>query len=545
MEVRLNVRQLLAGAALLSAAFLSVLLLPVPAAVELWVSDLGQLLAAAAAAAGCAVAALRSDGHRRRAWWWLTAATAAWAVGQAAWSWYELVLDQPAPFPSLADLGFLGFTVASTVGLVVWLGSQSHLIAARGRDLLDGAIIAVALLLLSWVTTLGTVVFAPGFSTADLLLSLAYPLGDLVLATLVLLALARGTSSERTTLAILTLGLGGLALSDSVYVYLTSTKQYSSADLVTSGWVIGFLLVAVAGLGVCARTPAGAHAPHQAPERVAAKPALLQLCLPYVPVLAASVMLAVSLRDASITNRGVDLLLGVVLVVLVLARQFVAVLDTTRLMSELRVVRDQLEHQALHDALTGLANRVLFADRLDRALLHPGANVSVLYCDLDDFKNVNDGLGHATGDELLKLVAQRLLECTRVTDTVARLGGDEFAILLEDADDAVQVAERVVTALKAPVELFGQPVSTSVSIGIAHHRDTVAMLHPEHRRETDSGPLRGTAAQASAADARREATAALLLRQADTAMYAAKGGGKGRAVLSQPARPAVALEEPA
>jgi diguanylate cyclase (GGDEF)-like protein len=529
----------------LSAVFLTVLLLPVPAVVELWVSDLGQLLAAAAAAVGCGLAATRSHGHRRRAWWWMAVGTGAWAAGQAAWSYYELVLGEEVPFPSVADIGFLSFTLAATAGLVVWLGSQGHQIVARGRDLLDGAIIAVALLLISWITTLGTVVADNTVSGTNLALSLAYPVGDLVLATLALLALARGAGSERATLVVLTMGIGGLALSDSAYVYLTSTGDYSSAHLVTGGWVVGFLLVAAAGLGV-RRTPASdAHAPRRATEHVVLKPSLLQLCLPYLPVVAASVMLFVSMLDSR-DDRGVHLLLGLVLVVLVLARQFLSILDTTRLMSELGVVRDQLEHQALHDALTGLANRVLFRDRLDRALLHPDANVSVLYCDLDDFKLVNDGLGHAAGDELLQLVAARLLECTRVTDTVARLGGDEFAILLEDADDALQVADRVVASLRTPVELHGRQVHTSISVGIAHHRDTAAAEHPEHRRETDVGSRpRVPAAEGVAADTRRQATAALLLRHADTAMYAAKGGGKGRAVLSEPGRPVLTLEEPA
>ena len=106
------------------------------------------------------------------------------------------------------------------------------------------------------------------------------------------------------------------------------------------------------------------------------------------------------------------------------------------------------------------------------------------------------------------------------------------------------MADRVLAALRAPVEVHGRLVRTSVSVGIAHHRGT-AMAHPEHRRETDTGGRTATAAEASAATTRREAVAALLLRHADTAMYAAKGSGKGRAVLSGPNGPALVLEEPA
>ena len=151
------------------------------------------------------------------------------------------------PFPSAADLGFLGFPLVAAVGLVMWLGTQNDQLVARGRDILDGALVGGSLLAVSWVTTLGSVV-AEGGDPVPLALSLAYPLGDLILAALVLLALARATGAERTTLVVLALGLGGLALSDSAYVYLVSIGAYSSADLISSGWVIGFLLVGVAGL---------------------------------------------------------------------------------------------------------------------------------------------------------------------------------------------------------------------------------------------------------------------------------------------------------
>jgi diguanylate cyclase len=229
----------------------------------------------------------------------------------------------------------------------------------------------------------------------------------------------------------------------------------------------------------------------------------------------------------------VDLVLGVGLVVLVLSRQFLAMADNQRLLGALAVARDQLEHQALHDALTGLANRVLFADRLDRALLQPAANVSVLFCDLDDFKLVNDEMGHEAGDALLVLIAERLRSCVRITDTVARLGGDEFAILLEDADDATLVADRVVQCVRQDVQLAGQRVVTSISVGMAHHHGATAAVHPEHRRDVVSGRrTRVLTAESMAAAAERDSTAALLLRHADTAMYAAKGAGKSRVVQS-------------
>jgi hypothetical protein len=140
-------------ATLLGAVFVGVLRVPgVSDLAILLVSNGGQLLAAALAALGCAVAARRMTEHRRTAWCWLSAGCGSWAAGQAMWSYYEVVLDREVPFPSLADVGFVGFPLLAAVGLVIWLGTQSDQMAARGRDLMDGAIIAVSLLVLSWVT---------------------------------------------------------------------------------------------------------------------------------------------------------------------------------------------------------------------------------------------------------------------------------------------------------------------------------------------------------------------------------------------------------
>jgi len=145
----------------------------------------------------------------------------------------------------------------------------------------------------------------------------------------------------------------------------------------------------------------------------------------------------------------------------------------TRDVSERRTLQSQLAHQAFHDELTRLANRALFLNRIGHTVArvprgrHPSA---VLFLDLDDFKKVNDSLGHAVGDELLVAAASRLTTCVRPGDTIARLGGDEFAVLLEDADsmaDVVVVAERISAAVSAPFHLAGRDVFVGVSVGIA------------------------------------------------------------------------------
>ncbi len=176
-----------------------------------------------------------------------------------------------------------------------------------------------------------------------------------------------------------------------------------------------------------------------------------------------------------------------------------------------KVAESRLLHDAFHDGLTGLPNRALFLDRLGvaRARAQAGAArrhqapFAVLFLDLDRFKVVNDGLGHATGDALLVEVARRLKECVRPGDTVARLGGDEFTVLLEDVADAEAsgvVAERIQRAVEQPLSLGGAEVFTTVSAGIAF-----------------GDPSYGTSED--------------ILRDADTALYRAKAQGKGQWVL--------------
>src|SRR5581483_164724 len=128
---------------------------------------------------------------------------------------------------------------------------------------------------------------------------------------------------------------------------------------------------------------------------------------------------------------------------------------------------------AIHDPLTGLPNRVLFMDRLNMALTRAarhGGRVAVSFLDLDRFKLVNDGLGHAAGDDLLQAVAVRLGAAVRSQDTVARFGGDEFTVLCEDLaseDEAIMVARRILEELQRPFALDGSPVFVTASVGVA------------------------------------------------------------------------------
>jgi diguanylate cyclase (GGDEF)-like protein len=155
---------------------------------------------------------------------------------------------------------------------------------------------------------------------------------------------------------------------------------------------------------------------------------------------------------------------------------------------------ETVRHQATHDALTGLPNRVLFVERLEGALalLSEGDSVGVLFCDLDRFKAVNDSLGHAAGDELLRQVAARLGGSVRPQDTVGRLSGDEFAVLLPGlagADDAAALAARVTACFAEPFRLEGEQVWMGTSVGIAVRTGPGGTVK-ELLREADTGMYR-------------------------------------------------------
>jgi diguanylate cyclase (GGDEF)-like protein len=172
--------------------------------------------------------------------------------------------------------------------------------------------------------------------------------------------------------------------------------------------------------------------------------------------------------------------------------------------TERKTAEARLSHQALHDPLTGLPNRTLFADRMliARARLRRGGSLAVLFLDLDDFKAVNDRLGHESGDHVLTEISGRLSSVLRPSDTIARLGGDEFAVLCDGVDErgATAIAERLAGALRRPLRISGGELSMTASTGIVVTGD------PD--RDGDS-----------------------LLREADAAMYVAKRSGGARYIV--------------
>jgi diguanylate cyclase (GGDEF)-like protein len=415
------------------------------------------------------------QGRMRLAWLSMGIGLLGWGLGEVIWMYYEVHLRE-VPFPSIADAGYLVLPVGACLALVLVPvdGTQS-----RGRLFLDGIIVAASLFLVSWVIILRPLYLADTPDRLGLVISLAYPISDIILLTVAGVVLVRTSSDHRLPLTLLTAGVACFAFSDSGFAYLSAGHRYASGNIIDIGWAAGLLLIAVA-----------AAAGRESVERqrdAFVLPGWASVWLPYAPLLAAAFVVAAQPVPV-LRTRPVIIAAGV-LAVAVLARQFLAVRENRRLVA---TVADQ----AMHDPLTGLANRALFNERLGHAMQlrqREGLPLSVVSIDLNDFKLVNDNLGHLVGDDLLIGVGRRLRNCVRGSGTVARLGGDEFSLLVDGgAEAAERVGNRVVNAFEEPFQLSGHELLMRPSIGLA------------------------------VADSDEPLAAEELLRRADTAMYSAK-----------------------
>jgi diguanylate cyclase (GGDEF)-like protein len=445
------------------------------------VDDIGSLIGILFAA-GCAGWAARSArGRIRRGWLAMTAGLLGWAVGEAIWGFYEVGLRyQQAPYPSVADAFYLLYPLGAAVAVVFLSTGNSG--RSRIRLILDGLIVAASLFLVAWVTVIESVFHAGGDSRLALAVSLAYPLTDVVIITI---AWASAVVAYRPSTGLLLAGLIIIAVSDSVFSAMTAVNDYFTGSLLDLGWLAGCGLLGLAALrsiGEPLREETSVGIPRQA-----------RLWLPYLPLMLATVVaLTKTLPEINSIPLAASVLL---LVIAVLGRQFAALAENQRLLSD-------IGRLAFTDQLTGVANRALFLDRLDQAVMRQRREpltLTVLCLDLDGFKAVNDELGHPAGDELLIRVAERLSASVRSTDTVARLGGDEFALLIEGpVEDTVVAAERILDSFAEPIVVDRVALAVRPSIGL-----TLA---------TAGMP---------------KTTVNSLVRQADLAMYAAKRDGGG------------------
>ena len=440
-----------------------------------------------------AVVAILYGVHRHRPpralpWLLIAASQLLFVTGDALWTVLELMGE--SPFPSIADVAYLlGYPV-----LVVAFTAAIRL-RVRGGDrsgLLDGSILSAAAGLVGWV-----VLVRPVLDAADdpisLLVTAAYPLGDLmVLGVAIGLLATPGARTPSFVLLISSIVL--LFVADAAYAFQVASGTYVDGGLLDTLWLASYVTISAGALHGSMRDVAAPH-----PVSVAWLSRLRLSLLAIAMLTGPLLILVVNFRwesDVPILALG-----SAFLSVLVLVRLATVVRALARDNAARITLEGELSYRASHDPLTGLPNRRRFIERLEGVLTLPERRpLSVLFLDLDDFKTVNDSLGHAAGDALLVSVATRLQRNLREEDLAARLGGDEFGIILDgkEAPAAARVAERLLAALDEPVEVDGRQVTARASIGIVD----------------------GSAAGA---------TTAQLLANADIAMYEAKDDGKGRA----------------
>ena len=423
----------------------------------------------------------------RSSWRLLALASVAYLAGDISQTVYELAGRKP--YPSVGDVMYLSLYPLLLFGLLRF-PSARRTAAERVRLLLDLAIVAIGGSAVVIYVVLGPTAVQSGSNALQTTFSIAYPVGDMVLLVgLATLLLGRPLPSSRLALRLLAVGLAFFVVADLVYGYITLHSTYRGGDPVDTLWMVAIAFLAVAGA-----------AQHPVDRAEDIPPVAQQQHLSRVPYFAVAVgfgLLLVTQRHDTLFPDQILTISAVLLATLVSVRQFMAQRD-------LLSTQGQLSHQSLHDALTGLPNRVLVFDRAEHLLARARRRqtpAAALYVDLDGFKGVNDTFGHPAGDELLQIVAQRLLSVAREGDTVGRLGGDEFILLLEDSSmDAGPelVAERLLNVLRQPIELHSagdRPQAISASVGVASCTD-------------------GTAEE--------------LIRDADFALYEAKRAGKDR-----------------
>jgi diguanylate cyclase len=422
--------------------------------------------------AGCTIlCAWRAIARRPGRWGWgaLACGLLLFTAGSVLWTtWVQYFT--PVPYPSIADACFLAFFFLAFLGIGLLVRET---VPKTSRTIwVDGLIAALGVAALEATLVIGPIAHGNTGDFGTVATNIAYPIGDLVLVTMVVAVFAvRGWRPGRLWWT-LGAGLVVFAAADSVYVLRVTSGTYVTGTPLDSLWLIGaFLMVFAAwqSMGADIRT-----LPKLQPSNI-------------VPVLFFLSSLGIVVYATTHPVLPLGIMLATATLVVAIARSAYA-------FRQLRALAES-SREARTDDLTGLPNRRLFFERLAACFeANPTTyRLAVLMVDLDRFKEINDSLGHQIGDDVLRQLGPRLIAAAGSRGTVARLGGDEFGVVLSPLEPgaATEMAERVREALRQPFELEGMSLRVDASIGIA--------LAPDHATTPES-----------------------VLQKADVAMFAAK-----------------------
>jgi len=471
-------------------------------AVYPFLSDLGATVAFTLASVSSVAAVLIGVRVFRPAhplpWYLLAAANASFCAGDLVYEYYAQ-RDVHAPFPGVADVFYLGAypLLFVAIGLVI---RRSE--AGDSAAWLDAGIWTGGAVVVGWLPLFSPFVHDDSTGVWSRVIALGYPLMDVVLLLLLVHQLTR-RGPRLQPHRLMAIGLAGLFVSDVVYAVRSLNGTYVTGELTDLGWIVSYV-----ALGAAALHPGMPHLTRPG-VRVASSTHQRMVFL-LAPALAGPALLTVMVLNGDVSGdrAGALVVAGAIAVIFVLS-----VLRGRGLISELHL-REEVLRSALDDRgrmaeelrtratrcpLTELVNRTGFLEIVTDAL-DENAPLAIGLLDLDDFKGVNDTLGHDAGDTLLVEVAARLREALGEGDVVGRLGGDEFAVLLRG--DVTRTATRLVRVLAAPMVLDGHELRVEASLGLVERSD-----------------------RSSLGD---------LLRRADVAMYAAKAAGGNRWVSYRP-----------
>lgn len=463
----------------------------------------GEFVLQVATALGAAVCGIvvarRLTGMSR--WWRLlyVGALSTWVVGQILW-W----TGGADAAPVAARIAYLSLPVLALAAVFLLVRSSGGVTATTDSPLrhpfvtnaFDGVIAGISFLILAAMGDFGTrstdSLPRSGIPALDIVFAIAETL--LVAWAVVTAMIYEPGRPYRKNYLLLAGGLVMMAASDRLVAYFRSIGVDGGDLWGGIGIIVGPVAIAFAMLELS----------DPEDDDVGGGFDWARLVLPYLGFLGVSIMVGFHVLIGRQLHPAV-VCLTLAMVILVTVRQIVAMRAQDILNRRLHWAQRGLAYQVHHDALTGLPNRTLFADRLDEAVTH--GRFVLIFVDLDDFKEVNDRFGHAAGDDLLRAVGERLTRCVTEGDTLARVGGDEFAILiLDEVEHLETVAERLRIALRDPFPVHGSSVRVKASMGLVR---------------PDSNGVAQTSDD--------------LLRQADISMYAGKRLGKDRAVVYQPA----------
>jgi diguanylate cyclase (GGDEF)-like protein len=390
------------------------------------------------------------------AWLLLAAGQLAFVVGDLLFAYQEYVAHT-SPFPSIADVTYLSGYPLLGAGLALLIRARAP--RRNWTAFIDAAAITTSLTLVSWFFVMDPIWHHQTMTLAGKLPALAYPVGDvLLLATA--LRISMGSSKRPPAYLLLGGGIALLLVADSAYLGAIHVGNYVSGGIIDLGWLASYVLCGTAALHPSMKTlsmPVSEYLPRLTPARLA-----LLACAS----IAAPAVLAVQyLRGASL-EIPIVIVSSALLFLLVIARMALLVrgheVHGAELEEHKAELASELEWRSLYDPVTGLANRALFLERLAEALVADGHTPpAVLLLGIENLKLVNEGVGRASGEELLRVVTERLQRLLRQGDTCAWTG-DDFAVLIEDVavESPLGVATRLVEALRLSARLSDEQETT-------------------------------------------------------------------------------------